>query len=366
MDVDGAAEGGLTQDDFEIGSSPVLSPVVEEFQLTVTEELEALHIDGLAVIFGVVDMVGARAHFGNGALRAGFELTVFKDGEGNAGVGQVGEVNTDSAFDGLWINRIGEVPGLLALDHVDILGGVEISTAGAGLGGGFNAFFTPEVRLADVVVVGDGNGGAVAHDVAELHAELKPAGGVLGVVIGLVSSEEEEVGILFDEVLEDQRAWAGGAGGIAGEIADDEDVFVGGFAADLAFKGGLVSVAEAVGGIDLGVPVVNAEVGGPAGVDDFFFGDLLPIIAVFDFKADFLDLVGLEGEELGAHFESAVVKSVNRESDNFLSWDIEIDHGLLFGRALTFPPIRGGPIIKAGVFLAEELRGSRHEFSEGG
>ena len=50
--------------------------------------------------------------------------------------------------------------------------------------------------MADVVVVGDGDRRPVAHDVAELQAELDPAGGVLGVAIGLVAGEEQQVGIL--------------------------------------------------------------------------------------------------------------------------------------------------------------------------
>ena len=103
------------------------------------------------------------------------------------------------------------MPGLVSLDHVDVFGWVEISSAGAGGVGGLDAFFTPEVGLADVVVVGDGDGGAVAHEVAELQSKFEPTVSVLGVVVCLVSGEEEEVGVLCDQVFEDDGSRSGGA-----------------------------------------------------------------------------------------------------------------------------------------------------------
>ena len=57
--------------------------------------------------------------------------------------------------------------------------------------------------MADVVVVGDRDRGPVADDVAELEAELDPAGGVLGMAVGLVAGEEQQVGVLALEVLDD-------------------------------------------------------------------------------------------------------------------------------------------------------------------
>ncbi len=368
VNVDGAAKGGGGEDDFEVGSGPVLGPVVEEFKLAVAEEFEAFDVDGFAVVFGVVDVVRTGAHFWDGAFGAGFKFPVFDDGEGDAGVGEIGEVDVDAVFDGLWVDGIWEVPSLLALNHVDVFGSVEISTAGSGGGGGFDAFFTPEVCLADVVIVRDGDGGAVTHDVAELHAELEPAGGVLGVVVGLVAGEEENVGILRDEVLDDEGAGAGGAGGIAGEVANDDGVFIGGFAADLSFEGGLFGVAEAVGEVLGGVPIVETEVGGPAGVDDVFFGNFFPLVTVFDFEADFLDFVRFEGEELSAEFEGFVLKGVDGEADDVFAGDVEIDHGLLsFLFALAFPPVGGGAVIEAGILFAEDLLRGGHEFSvEGG
>ena len=147
---------------------------MEEFELAVAKEFEAFGIHGFAVIFWIVDVVGAGAHFGDGAFGAGLEFAVLKDSEGNAGVGQVGEVNADATLDGFWIDGVGEVPGLLALDHVDVFGGVEISAAGAGGRGGFDAFFSPKIGLADVVVIGNRDGGPISHDIAELHAEFKP------------------------------------------------------------------------------------------------------------------------------------------------------------------------------------------------
>ena len=244
-------------------------------------------------------MIGTRSHFRNGALGAGFKFAVLEDGEGNPTVGEVGEIHADVALDGGGIDRVGEVPGLLTLDHVDVCGWVEIATAGTSGIGGENAFFTPEVGLSDVVVVGDGDGGAVAHDVAELQAELEPAIGVLGVVVSLVAGEEENVRILLDEVFENDRTWSGGAGGITRKVADGDGVLIFGVLADESFEGCFCRVAETVGSVLGGVPILNAEVGGPSGVDDFFFGDFFPGVAVFDFKTDFLGFVRLQWEKLG-------------------------------------------------------------------
>ena len=104
------------------------------------------------------------------------------------------------------------MPSLLALDHVDVFGRVEISTAWSGRIGGLDAAFTPEVGLADIMVIRDRNGWTVAHNITELHAKLKPARGVLSVVVSLVAREEENVRILRDEVLNDKRAGSGSAG----------------------------------------------------------------------------------------------------------------------------------------------------------
>jgi len=131
MHVNGTAEGGLREDDFELGIGPVLGPVVEEFELAFAEEFEALDIDGFAIVFGIIDVVRAGAHFWDGALGAGFEFAVFEDGEGDAGVGEVGEVNVDAALNGQWVDGVGKVPSLLALDHVDVCRRVVISATGA-------------------------------------------------------------------------------------------------------------------------------------------------------------------------------------------------------------------------------------------
>jgi len=231
-----------------------------------------------------------------------------------------------------------------------------------------DAIFTPEVGLADVVVIGDGDGGTVAHDVAELHAEFEPAGGVLGVVIGLVACEEEDVGILRDEVLDDGREGSGGAGGVAGKVADDDGFLIGGFAADLAFKGRFFGVAKSVSVIFGAVPVGDAEVGGPAGIDDLFLGDFFPLIALFDLEANFLGLIRLERVELRGHLQRAAFEGVNGKADHFTARDIEVDHALasFFGRSLSFPPFTGGTIIEAAVFLSENLGGGGHELSAGG
>ena len=136
-------------------------------------------------------------------------------------------------------------------------------------------------------------------------------------------------------------------------------------------------MAEAIRNVLGGVPVLDAEMSGPAGVVDFFLGDFLPAIAVFDFETDDLGFLGLEWVELGGELESVVGQSVNGESDHVLTRDVEIDHsfgpsvlwlGVFLwgvGRGITFPPIGGGPVIQIGEFIAENFGGSRHELGGG-
>ena len=104
------------------------------------------------------------------------------------------------------------MPGLLALDHVHISWRIEIAASGASGRGCLNPLFAPEVGLADVVIIWDGDGGPVSHDIAELHPELEPAGGVLGVVVGLIAGEEEDIGIVVEEIFYNEGPSSGGAG----------------------------------------------------------------------------------------------------------------------------------------------------------
>ena len=157
-------------------------------------------------------MVGARSHFWDRSFWTSFKLAVFKDRERDASVGEVCKIDADITFDGLWVNRVGEMPSLLALDHVDVFGCVEISTAWSGRISGLDTALTPEVGLADVMIIRDRNGWTVPHNITELHAKLKPARGVLSVVVSLVAREEEKVGILRDEILNDKRSRSGSAG----------------------------------------------------------------------------------------------------------------------------------------------------------
>jgi len=66
------------------------------------------------------------------------------------------------------------------------------------------------------------------------------------VVVSLVTGEEEKVGVLSNEVFDNEGAWSGVAGGITGKVSDDDAVLRGGFLADFSFEAGLVSVAKAV------------------------------------------------------------------------------------------------------------------------
>ena len=231
------------------------------------------------------------------------------------------------------------MPGLLALDLIDVGDGVAEAAVGIAFDAGLFAALAPEVAVADVVIVWDADGGAVADDVAELEAELDPAGGVLGVAVGLITAEEEDIGVLSAEVVDDFGAGADGSAGVATHVGDDDDVFVHGIAADEAFELGGLAVADAIGDVFGAVPAFDAEVGVPAWVEDIGAGDFLPVLAIWaDFEAGDAFFIWFEGEELGAHFEHAVLLGVVGEADDLIAWDIHggCGGGAAFGFALGF------------------------------
>ena len=152
-------------------------------------------------------MIGARALRRNLTHGSGLELTILEDGEIDATDLEAGVVDADAPLDGSRIIRIRQVPRLLTLDHVHVSDRVEIAAVSHAGDGGQLATLTPEVGVADVMVVRNTNRRAILHHVAKLQTELNPAGGVLGVAIGLVAGEEQEIRILTDQVIQD--LWSG-------------------------------------------------------------------------------------------------------------------------------------------------------------
>ena len=69
--------------------------------------------------------------------------------------------------------------------------------------------------MAHIVIIRDADGGTVAEQVAELEAELDPAGGVLGMAVGLIARKKQQVRILRLELVDDFRALASRPAGIA-------------------------------------------------------------------------------------------------------------------------------------------------------
>ena len=190
----------------------------------------------------------------------------------------------------------------------------------------------PDIALVDVVVVGDENGGAVAHEIAEGPADDVPLAEVVGgggldgealdavagdVFVDLVTGEEEEVGVVVEEVVDGGDIGEAGVL-VAGEAGDDEIGLVDGVAADGAFPevgdgftgGGDEGIDEAVADIAGVVPTGDAEGGGAGeGVDDFLV-DGLPVAVFVDLELDGGGVLDAEGRHLGGHFEDAVGEGV--------------------------------------------------------
>ena len=130
------------------------------------------------------------------------------------------------SFDRRRIVGIGQMPGLTTLHHVDVFGGIEVTAARSGGVGGLLAVLAPDIRLSDIVIVGNGDHRAILQHVAKLNSKLQPAIGVLGVVIRLVAGKEQQIGIELDQVFDHLRPWPGRPGAVAGEVADHDDFFV--------------------------------------------------------------------------------------------------------------------------------------------
>ena len=130
------------------------------------------------------------------AERAGLEFAVFNDREVDPAEIEARVVNADALFDRSGIVRVGQVAGLLALDHPDVFVMEKITAAIPGGHGRDFSVFAPEIALADVVIVGDRNAGPAAEDFFEGEAELQPGRGVFFMIVALIAGEKYKVRIL--------------------------------------------------------------------------------------------------------------------------------------------------------------------------
>jgi hypothetical protein len=156
------------------------------------------------------------------------------------------------------------VAALLALDHFHILVMEKVATVIAGLCLGDFAIFSPEIALADVVVIGDGDAGAIPKYLAEGEAKLEPCGSVFFVIVGLIAREEQDVGILVVDVAHILWAQTAILIGVAGE-GRENDLIVGcGVLANQSFKTRCFTMKQAVFCVCGIVPIFDAKGGGPA------------------------------------------------------------------------------------------------------
>ena len=358
VQVHGSAERGLREHAFHSRVGPVLAPGVQELQLSVAEQFQALEIDGRSVVVRVVDMVGSRPHFGDLALGAALELPVFEDGKIDAADSQAGVVDSDLAEHGCGIERIGQVPGLAALDHVHVASGVEVATAGSGRRGGLFTVFAPDVALSNVVVVGDGDHRSVAEDVSELDAPFEPAEGVLGVVVRLVSGKEQQVGVLAFEVVDDAGSRTGAAARVARECSDDDHVLVGGVATHQSVEGRSRPKADAVADVLAVVPVLDPKVSTPAQLVDLGTSRFCPGLARLKLQPNHPGLIRQQREQLGGQFQDALVMCVDGKGEHLIARHHQARFHLAFG----FPPFAGRVGIEArergakGLFLDRQTR----------
>jgi hypothetical protein len=266
-------------------------------------------------------VVGAAAVVGKDGGGAGFEVAVREDGEADAAVVHGGVEDVDAAVHGSGIVGVGEVVGVSAHDGVDEVGMHAEAAIGETTDECFAAVLAPDVALEDVVVVGDDDRGAVAHEVAEGPAEEPEFAEVVenGLVDGLaneavaghpfvdlVAGEEEEIGVLGGDVAH-ERVVGEEVVLVAGEAGDDE-FLVDGILADGAgpFGGGAgVFVEDAVGDVFFVVPLRHSKGGGAGERVDRFFGEFFPVFALLDFEADGVGVFVAEGRHHGRHFHGA-------------------------------------------------------------
>ena len=374
VQVDGAAEGRGRERRLRADALPVAAPGLQPGELPRAQEFEARLVDARPIVGRVGDVVGPRAHLGDRPKGTGLELAIFQDRAVEATHHEPCKEHADALGHGGGIDRIGQVPGLLPLHHVDVGGRVEVAAVGAVFPLGLTAAGAPEVGMADVVVVGDRDGGPVADHVAKLQAELEPADRVLRVAVGLVAGEEEQVGIGLPEALHQFGPRPRRARRVARHHGDRDPGLVGRVAANCSLEHRLCPVPHAVGMVAGRIPALDAEVGVPAGIEHGGAGNLNPLLSSLDLEPGLPRLAGQEREELGGERERAARlgphgHGVDREGDHVAPRHVEIERpGPLRPRLARaglcgLPPVSGGPAVEVGVRFTE---GPRVEAAVGG
>ncbi len=264
-------------------------------------------------------MIGPRPHLRDLARRTRFEFAVFEHGEVDATKTQPSEVDGDAALDRPGINRVRQVPGLLALHQVDVLDRVMIAAVGAPWQGRALAVFTPQVAVAHIVIVGNGDRGPITDDFAKLQAELDPARRVLRVAVGLVAGKEQQVGILPLQVLGNLGPLASRAARVAGHVRDDDLVLVDRIAANPALERRYFAVPDPVPHVLRCVPGLEAKMRVPAWIEHFGPCNFGPVVVAPQFQTRDAFLARLEGEELRGHLQHAVVAGVNSKRDDLVA-----------------------------------------------
>ena len=352
MQMDRAAESRLRQHGFHDRSGPVLAPRVQEAELPFAEQLQSRKIDTLRVVGGIVDVIGPRTQLRDLAGGTGLELAVLEDREIKPANPQPGEVNPDAPLHRRRIRRVGQVPGLLALHHVDVGDRIEVSAVGIALQGGAVAAFAPEIGVPDIVVVGNADRRPVAHQLPELQPELDPAGCVLGMPIRLIPGEEEQVGILREQARDDLGPQPRGPAGVAGHRRHDDLILVARVAPDGAGKLRGGTVAHAVARGPGAIPVGHPEMGAPARIDHCRTGDLGPGSATLDFEPGLARFVRTKRIKLGGQLEYAGILGVERKGHDLIAGHVHRRRRVLVRRG-PGPPIARSERIEIGKVGAE-------------
>ncbi len=276
VQVDGAAERCLRQHALHLRARPIVSPVPQKLQLALAEQLKSGEIDGFRIVTFVIDVIGPRSHRRDGAHRTRLELAILEDREVDAADAQPREIHADALADRRGIDRVRQVPALRALHHVHVGRREEVAAVRAAAVRRVAPFFTPQVRVSDVVVVRDADRRAILDDLAILEAELDPAGRVLGVVIRLIAREEEQIRILTQQPLHDFRPRALGSRRVASQVGDDDLVLVQRITTDGAVERRLVPMPHPVRHRLRCIPAFDPEVGAPARISNRRAGDFRP------------------------------------------------------------------------------------------
>jgi len=347
-----AAEDGLRQHAFHFSAGPVGRPVVEEFQLSLSQEHRSGHVHRFGIIVGVEDVIRSRSLLWNKALGARLELTVLDDGETDSPDVQRGIINSDAALDGCRVVRVGQMACLGAFDLLDVPDGGVVSTVVAGTGVGLLATGAPQIGLADVVIVRDGDRGNLTDDLAEVLAEPQPVLEMLGVVIDLVAAEEQQVGPepldVFDDVGLGQVSAVSGHDAVAGECRHGDDILVGGVPQNPAVEECTPAVGDAIVNRLCRIPVFHPERRSPAVLDDLCGGYLFPFAVLFYFQPHSPRVVVCQRIELGGELEYVIVYGVQGKTNLLVFWnlrDIPGDvPGLEILRVLSISPALGGRV----------------------